>query len=211
MRVIILFLVLLGGKLSAQNRVSMSIPYGATIALNSVQETTFFTISGQDLSVRIKGKAIHDFVFSQPGEYLITVETNEPFTKGDCSHSSLPKEIALTVDRVRIKFDQQGLQFSSPIIKNKAMDGTHLMIPVIVETYDNQPVILNKQLVEVSGIGSSLTAQLESTSDTLPTGQHLLRYALKGKVTENAYLMFDFVQPNGVIQSIALQHPIQNQ
>lgn len=211
MKVIIAFLSLFCFQMYAQNTPEMFINYGESIQLNGVQETANFTISGEDTSVSLKGSEINSFIFSKPGKYKIAIAVKEPFTVGDCTHASLPKEINLNVGRTKMHFDGDKMQFSSPIIKNKDMEGATLTIPVFIETFDHKPIVLNNEVVNVAGIGSSLTAKLNSTTLELSEGSHILTYTLSGKVSENAYLMFDFINAEGKIQSVAMHNPIQNQ
>lgn len=211
MKVIIAFLSLFCFEMYAQNVTEMFINYGESIQLNGVKETANFTISGEDTSVSLKGSEINSFIFSKPGIYKITIAVKEPFTVGDCSHPSLPKEINLNVSRSKMYFDGDKIQFSSPIIKNKDMEGTTLTIPVFIETFDGKPIVLNNEVVNVAGIGSSLTAKLNTTNVELSEGLQVLTYTLSGKVSENAYLMFDFIDVEGKIQSVAMRNPIQNQ
>lgn len=211
MKVIIAFLSMFCFEMYSQKGTEMFITYGESIQLGKVHGSASFTISGEDTSVSLKGSEINSFIFSKPGKYKIAIAVKEPFTVGDCSHPSLPKEINVSVSRTKMYFDGDKMQFSSPIIKNKDMEGTTLMIPVLIETFDHKPIVLNNEVVNVAGIGSSLTAKLNTTNLELPEGPHILSYALSGKVPENAYLMFDFINSDGKTQSIAMQNPIQNQ
>lgn len=211
MKVIISFITLFCFQMYAQNSVEMIINYGESIRLNGVQESAKFTISGENTAVILNGSEINSFVFDRPGNYKIEIAVKEPFTVGDCSHPSLPKEINLSVSRTKMYFDGEKMQFSSPIIKNKDMEGTTLTIPVAIETFDHKPILLNNEVVTVAGIGSTLTAKLITTTPELSEGSHVLSYRLSGKVSENAYLMFDFINAEGKIQSVAMRNPIQNQ
>lgn len=211
MKVIISFITLFCFQMYAQNSVEMVINYGESIRLNGVQESAKFTISGENTAVILNGSEINSFVFDRPGNYKIEIAVKEPFTVGDCSHPSLPKEINLLVSRTKMYFDGDKMQLSSPIIKNKDMEGTSLTIPVVVETFDHKPIVLNNEVVTVAGIGSTLTAKLIATTPELSEGLHVLSYRLSGKVSENAYLMFDFINAEGKIQSVAMRNPIQNQ
>lgn len=211
MKVIISFITLFCFQMYAQNSVEMFINYGESIQLQGVQETANFTISGETTSVSLKGSEINNFVFTKPGKYKIAIAVKEPFIVGDCSHPSLPKEINLNVSRTKMLFEGDKMQFSSPIVKNKDMEGTMLTIPVFIETFDHKPIILNDEVVNVAGIGSSLTAKLNATTLELSEGLHILSYTLSGKVSENAYLMFDFINAEGKIQSVTMRNPIQNQ
>lgn len=209
MKVIIAFLSMCCFQMYAQST-EMFINYGESIQLKGVHETANFTILGEDTSVSLIGTEINNFIFTKPGEYKILIATNEHFKVGDCIHPSLPKEINLNVGRTKMYFDGDKIQFSSSITKNKDMEGATLTIPVYIESFDHNPIVLNNEVVNVAGIGSSLTAKLNTTTLELSEGSHILTYTLSGKVSENAYLMFDFVNAEGKIQSVAMHNPIQN-
>lgn len=122
----------------------------------------------------------------------------------------MPKEIIVEVSRVKMTFEADSLVFSSPIVKNKSIDGITLSIPVTIQTYDHRPANLNTSIVNAAGIGVNVTARLDDRFKELPEGKHVLQYALSGLVTENAYLMFDFIDTNGKIQTVSLTTPVIN-
>jgi hypothetical protein len=211
MKVIIAFLSIFCFEMYSQNVTEICITYGESIQLGKVNGSANFTVLGEDTTVSLNGAEINSFVFSKPGKYKILIAVKEPFTVGDCNHASLPKQINVSVSRTKMHFDGDKMQFSSPITKNKDMEGTTLSIPVFIETFDGKPIILNNEVVNVAGIGSSLTAKLNTTNLKLSEGSHILTYTLSGKVSENAYLMFDFINSDGKTQSVAMHNPIQNQ
>jgi hypothetical protein len=69
---------------------------------------------------------------------------------------------------------------------------------------------LNYATVNTAGIGTSITANLTKNYGELSVGEHIVSYTLKGMASENAYLMFDFVDSNNKVQSIALKSIIEN-
>lgn len=211
MRVIIILIGLISFNLFSQTVSKKNIAYGESVPFGTIENGAKFTIVGPDATVYLTGSEINDYVFSKPGNYTITSETSVPFTKGDCNHQSFPKIIEIVVGRSKMKFDASQIQFSESIIKNKDMEGATFTIPVFIETYDHKPIVLNNDVVNVAGIGSSLTAKLDTSTLELSEGLHILSYTLSGKVSENAHLMFDFIKSDGTIQSVALSNPVQNQ
>ena len=122
----------------------------------------------------------------------------------------MPKEIVVEVSRIKMIFDSDAILFSSPIVKNRSTEGIVLSIPVSIQTFDHRIAKLNITSVNSTGIGTNITATLDNRFKELPEGNHVLQYALKGLVTENAYLMFDFIDANGLIQSASLTKPVIN-
>lgn len=211
MRVIIILMGLISFNLFSQTVSKKNIAFGESIPFGIVENDTKFTIVGPDATVYLTGAEINNYIFSKPGNYTITSETSAPFTKGDCNHQSFPKIIEIVVSRSKMKFDASQILFSEPIVKNKDMTGATFTIPVWIETFDEKPIVLLKEVVNIAGIGSSLTAKLDTSTLELSEGLHILSYTLSGKVSENAHLMFDFIKSDGTIQSVALSNPVQNQ
>jgi hypothetical protein len=191
----------------AQN---VTISYGEKINLGHVGRSTHFYISGNSKELHLKGTEINDHVFDKPGDYHVKV-VNKKWHKGDdCADLHLPDEITVKVSPVKMSFDAQKLSFSTPLVKNKQTKGTTLTIPVTIETFDHRPAPLNFSQVSSAGIGTTVTADLQSERTELPEGVHLLTYSLNGIATENSYLMFDFVDANARIQSVSLLTPVKN-
>jgi hypothetical protein len=210
MRVIIVLLGLISVNLYSQSISKMKISYGETIFLGEVHSTVSFSVFDGSSTFVLKGSEINQHIFSKPGNYSITIDNKEPFTKGECNHASLPQQINVSVEGNKINFDGENIRFSVPIQKNKDTKGIVMSIPIRVESYDSKPVQLMDVPVNSAGIGSTITAKLVNSAAELSVGQHVINYELSGKVTQNAYLMFDFVDANGSIQTVSLHQPIQN-
>lgn len=188
----------------------LNISYGESIYLKKVEETTKFHISSISGEVNLKGSQINEYKFEIPGQYLIKIEQAKSNNVANCEHPLLPNEIQVNVSRIRMKFDGNRIEFSHPIKKGIETTGIILSIPISIETYDNKPVALNYTSVTTAGIGTSITANLSKDYGELSVGEHIVSYSLKGMVSENTYLMFDFVDANNKVQSVALQSIIEN-
>lgn len=204
----LLILLLINLVSFGQNKIEIS--YDESIRINKVEESTTFTISSDYGNVFLKGNEINHYKFKKPGVYFIKAHQKEISKKDSCGHEILPSQITVKVSRVKMKFDGSKIKFSSPIKKNTETSGIELSIPVIIETYDNKPVLMDFIPVKSSGIGCLITAKLKDNFKLLSTGKHLITYNLSGMVSQNSYLMFDFIDANGRIQSVSLQSPIEN-
>ena len=189
---------------------SFAISYGENITLGKTEPTTSFTISSPYGTVSIQGSKINDYKFEKPGDYTIKVFQKKSKSKDNCETNYLPDVIFVKVSRIRMKFEESKIEFSTPIRKGIEASGITMNIPIIIATYDHKPIELNYTLVNSAGIGTSITATLAKDYKELNEGEHIVSYSLQGKVTENSYLMFDFIDANTKIQSVALQSPIQN-
>jgi hypothetical protein len=204
-------LILLLINLISFGQSKLEISYNETINIKNVEESTTFTISSDYGNLILKGNEISTYKFKKPGIYLIKVDQKkEIHNEETCGHTILPSQITVNVSRIKMKFEGSKIEFSSPIKKNTETSGIVLSIPVAIETYDNKPIMMDLTLVNSSGIGSLITAALNDNFKQLPTGKHLISYNLNGAVSQNSYLMFDFIDANGRVQSISLQSPIEN-
>ena len=57
---------------------------------------------------------------------------------------------------------------------------------------------------------SSINCMKWSDEDNKYSNNHIIQYNLFGIVTQNSFLMFDFMNPNGTIQTIALLEAVLN-
>ena len=195
-------------SLYSQNR--MVISYNEKIDLGEVSKGTHFYFFNDSHKIQPKSNEINNYIFSTPGVYTIKIEEKENHQKENCAERHLPKEIVVEVSPIKMIFDSNAISFSAPIIKNKSTEGIVLSIPVTIQTFDHRRAKLNMIKVNSAGIGTNITATLNNRFKELPEGTHVLQYELNGMVTENAYLMFDFIDANGIIQSVSLTKPVIN-
>lgn len=208
MKKLFLILIIISFSLKSLAQSEFKISFNEKINLGSKNENFVFRIS-ESKSI-IDGNLINDFVFKEPGKYIIIVEEKKKHKSNECEHAKLPEKIIVNVSPYRITFDANTISFSQPIQKNKETAGTVLNISVNIETYNHQSAVLDSSPVISAGIGTSIIATLDKKFAVLTEGNHTISYLLTGKVTEKSYLMFDFVEPNGKIQSVALPNPIEN-
>lgn len=189
---------------------SYDISFNETISLKKIEKSTTFTILSDYGTVNLVGDAINHYKFKKPGIYLIKVIQKQEIFEEESEYPLLPAEIKVNVSRIKMKFDGSKLKLSEPIIKNSETSGITISIPITIETFDKKGVEMKYAAINSSGIGTSITATLKNEFKNLSPGKHLLVYELKGIITQNSYLMFDFIDANGKVQSISLQSPIDN-
>ena len=206
--ILIFILIFLNHISFAQN--DINIAFGEKINLGNVQNETIFEIMSTKNNYKIIGNDINNFVFEIPDSYNIKVIENEKHNDNDCSHNIIAENIVVKVSSSKIIFDENSISFSEQIHKNKATDGIILTVGVDIISYDQKKVRMNLSAVNVSGIGSAIIAKLDKKFALLPDGRHKISYNLSGIVTENSFLMFDFISPNGSFQSVSLLQPIND-
>jgi hypothetical protein len=188
----------------------IKISYNQSIHLKHIKGDTEFNISGASGKVNLIGAKINEYIFAKPGTYTIKIKERSKSKEDACEHSVVPKEFKVIVSRVRMTFDGNNIAFSEPIHKNIETSRITVSIPVKIETYDNKPVKLDFTPVTTAGIGTKIMATLNNSAKELRDGVHILKYSLQGMVTENSYLMFDFIDANNAVQSVALTTPIKD-
>ena len=188
----------------------INISYKEKINLGKIDDDTDFYIISIYGKKHLIGNKINEYEFSKPAIYKITVEEKTHYIEQSCNHNHLPSEIIVNVNGTKITFNDTTLSFSKPIQKNIDSKGIILSIAVNIETFDHLTAKLNQSTINFAGIGSELTANLDESITELSEGNHILTYNLNGKVTENSYLMIDFVLPNGTIQSVAMPNSIKD-
>lgn len=210
MKIFINALILFAFSFYATAQMNKTISYGENIDLGIIEKDVKFTIVHENDEIILQGEEINNYKFNKPGSYIIQVV--DPYLDDEthsCTHTVLPQQFTINVSRVRMKF-HESVQLSQPIRKNVETRGITLSVPITIQTYDHKEAQLNTLPVNTSGIGTSVVANYDNEFTDLSEGEHVLKYSLSGVVTENSYIMFDFVDANGNIQSVSLLSPINN-
>ncbi|MBC7641699.1 MAG: hypothetical protein H7174_05080 [Flavobacterium sp.] len=203
----IFILLLFNNLIFAQ--AAIKIAFGESINLGNIPQNISFGINSKSDKFLVVGNNINEFIFKKPGLYQTKVlETS--LTIDVDEHGKIPENFVVNVDDSKIIFNQKSIKFSKPIRKNQETSGIILSIDVEIINFENKMVKMSTEIVKVSGIGSEIICSLNKKHQKLSSGVHTIQYYLSGKVSENAYLMFDFVNPNGTIQSISLLESIKD-
>lgn len=187
----------------------IKIAFGESINLRNIPQNISFDINSKSENFLVIGNNINKFIFKKPDLYYIRVLETSPTADPD-EHGKIPENFVVKVDDSKIIFNQKSIKFSKPIRKNQETSGIILSIDADVINFENKMVRMSTEIVKVSGIGSEIVCSLNKKHQKLSSGVHTILYNLSGKVSENAYLMFDFVNPNGTIQSISLLESIND-
>lgn len=210
MRKYLLVLFFLISNASSFAQSILDIAFGDSIYINRIEPSTEFKISSSYGEVIIIGAEINNYKFDKPGKYWIKVIQLKSKKVDERDNHLLPSELQVNVSAIKMIFLEEGLQFSKAIKKNIETSGIDLTIPIIVQTYDNKPVLWHVIPIKSAGIASSIVAIPQIDTIEINTGNYIVHYNLKGSVTENSFLSFDFVDVNHKIQSISLKSPIEN-
>ena len=186
-----------------------TLPFGSKLGMDSISPTvTWEIVDGTGIIASGSGNGLNDFVFAVPGNYEISIHENITFEPGSCKHNTCPDMIQLKVSNTRMIFHHDEITFSDPIRVETETQGISMNVPVTIERYNAfLPLEYNSTEVKTAGIQTDITADLMAGT-ILREGKQTLVYQLKGKAHKPAYLMFDFMDINGMVQSYAMQSPV---
>lgn len=186
-----------------------SLPFGSKLGMDSLPVTATWEIEDAGGTIiNGVGNSLNDYVFSIPGSYTISIQENVTFEPGSCQHNACPDMIQLKVTNTRMTFHHNEITFSEPIRVEVETQGTVMNVPVTIERYNAfLPLEYTYTEVKSAGIQTDITAELMQGT-VLTEGKQTLVYQLNGKAHKPAYLMFDFIDINGMVQSYAMQQPV---
>lgn len=187
---------------------TLKISFGETLEELILPSAATWSVSGSNESIKGKGNTLKNLVFDEPGSYKIDLQENKVEEKGVCNHSHLPETIYVTVSPIKMVFHTNEMDLSADIRKGVETQGIVMKIPVSIETYGKQSLVYTQTIVNTAGVGTSVLAILSSNSE-LKTGRQILTYRLSGIAQNEAYIMFDFVDINGEVQSALLSSKVK--
>ena len=187
------------------------IGFGETLPENLLKKEfinqTIWTITNSADSILFKsvnGNTLSSIKFDFPGEYHLSMHFDESIHSshvGECFHPSIPETIKLVVSPHRIVFDFENLSFSTDIVGGKDMTGATLVVPVEYSSYSGNTIELPSLKMMSAGVNTTIQGVLKNEKTTLSPGLNQLTYSLKGSASKNTYIMFDFYDSTGAIQS----------
>jgi hypothetical protein len=141
------------------------------------------------------------YSFAIPGEYTLFISNIAEKQPSDCNHSRQPISYEIAVSNYEVIFDVLNISFSNSLTTENLQNGLFLDIPVTVNIYNNsaQSIDLNTIKVMVQGVGCDITVTPIIQDHPLTSGQHNLRFNLKGNTIKESYIMIDFMEQNGAI------------
>lgn len=153
-------------------------------------EQLSWSLLDQNGSVLISGNKpqIEGFIFDKPGNYKLVANVKGHFV-----------ENAFVVSEQKIIFHTDQIQFSKPVQVGMPADGISVTIPISVNTFNKKSFLYNKPLY-VAGVNVTLSGNLSNPVE-LKDGNYTLTYNLTGNIPNWAYVMFDFQEPSGNVQS----------
>ncbi len=149
--------------------------------------------------------SLENEVFNEPGDYII--QLHHVHNANSCDHGSLPEQLFIKVSTMKMEFDFSTVKLSRNIIGG-SNNGVTLRVNARYSSYDNKESTYNEGFI-TAGIGTSIIGKLKDGSIVLQQGVNTLEFVLEGQATSGNYIMFDFVDINGEVQSYGLTQIVQ--
>jgi hypothetical protein len=192
------------------SQIQIDISYGQKLEMSSIHKKSEVIITNDSEEIVYQGNSVNEYLFDKSGNFDIKVKEFLDHSKSECEHKHLPENFIVNVAPYRIFFDPLSVKLSDEIRINTSTSGVKLYVDITIDTIDKTIFNMNNEIVNSAGIGTKIKAKLDKKFSQLSTGKHTIYYNLEGLSTEASFIMFDFLEPNGNIQSIALINPIKN-
>ena len=159
--------------------------------------------SQNELVEQLDVNSLSDFYFTIPGFYLIELKSDHSGNTSleECHHSEHYKIEKIEVLPYRFSFDFDNISFSNAMKGNVEMANTTLSLPLKVESYSGNSLNVEGLKFTTAGVNTTLEGTLRTEHAILSPGVHLVSYQLKGMVSKDTYIMFDFGDLNGQDQT----------
>lgn len=193
---------------------NLKIPYNQEISILDKEDSKWSIKNLENNSeVRSGIGTLKSFKFNSPGKYAVKIENVATTEHNDsesheCNHVEPLREIEVNVVSYDLEFDMKSIRFSDKITGGTSVEGINVTLDVILESFDGSDAVLTDSKLTTAGVGTTIVGQLIS-DNKLKKGRNKLTYKLIGEATKGSYIMFDFLDINGDIQSYSYPEMIQ--
>lgn len=186
------------------------ISYDEKIDFGDIDTSVLWNItnSRKNISATLRGNEINNYLFQEPGEYEIKFYENKKHDE-DCHHPLLKETFTVKVQPVKLSFDFSKIKFSQKIEQGRIYSDLIITVPAKIAAKDYSITKLPAPGMSVSGLGVSFTTEPQQNEIILNSNIALLKYKISGSVTKETYLMFDFYDFNGGVQTYNLPQIIK--
>ena len=161
-------------------------------------------INGVDVNESGKGEGILNFVFQNPGQYIVSlIPSNVVHSshEGSCNHALEPKQFEVIVLSTKFEFLFDQSSFLNPLKGGVDVSGNTMSIPVVFSSFDKQDTQIEGLKMITSGVNTSVEGELKNQKATLSQGLNTLIFNLKGVAIPETYIMFDFYYHDDLIET----------
>lgn len=189
----------------SEEQITVSYKSAFSYPLNSDMRWEVHNPAGK--SIKKGSGSIENFTFNQPGNYVVKLSDTAKHDPNDCTHQHFPDQLNITVSPYYMAFDRSTVKTSRTLTGGSAK-GTIVTVYVDFDSYDKKVASYNRDLL-TAGVGTTITGKLKNGEITLKPGKNTLEFVLDGIATTGNYIMIDFIDINGVVQSYGLTQKIQ--
>lgn len=165
-------------------------------------------MDGNEVVASGSGDTLTKYVFEIPGMYQVAINENLVHDPNTCNHNHFPEKLFVTVSPLKMDFDFSTVKLSRNIVGGQPTNGTTLSVDVRFSSYDNSSAVYDKAF-RTAGVRTSVAGKLKNEKATLRQGVNTLEFLLEGQASKGTYIMIDFIDINGVLQSYSLTNKIQ--
>jgi hypothetical protein len=181
------------------------ISFDEKIDFGNVDASAKWTINNSEAKVftSLNGKQINDYVFRETGVYEIQFLETKKHSE-ECNHPMFPDKITVKVNPVKMTYNFSKIEFSEKIERGRNYENLIISVPVTITAIDNSTAKLPTPGLSIAGIGAALNAKSVDEEVVVRNGVQVLKYQVSGIVNAESYLMFDFSDFNGGVQTYNL-------
>lgn len=206
-----LILLLCGNLIFAQNTESTKakntlIAYDTPFSYYLENGTQWQLKNEDGLLIKTGVGSVENHIFSAPGNYVLHI--HEIHTPDSCNHDHFPKSLTIEVSSNKMEFDFSSVKFSKNIMGGKLTNGITLTVNADFTSIDKNSAEYTFGFATV-GVDTSIKGKLKEEKVMLQQGLNTLEFLLEGQASKDNYIMMDFIDINGNVQSYGLTQKIQ--
>jgi hypothetical protein len=171
------------------------------LSISQLEEYSW-EVSGDEINKTGKGEGILNFVFQNPGQYIVSlIPSNVVHSshEGSCNHALEPKQFEVIVLSTKFEFLFDQSSFLNPLKGGVDVSGNTMSIPVVFSSYDKKDTQIEGLKMITSGVNTSIEGALKNQKATLSQGFNTLNFSLNGIASVDTYIMFDFYYHDDLI------------
>ena len=154
-----------------------------------------------------KGDFVNN-VFAVPGDYVLSIQEKHTHNEGSCDHDQYPSKLNIKVSTTKMEFDWSTLKFSKNIAGGQSAKGITVTVDVLYSSAENENAVYEHGF-KTAGVGTSIVGTLKDKKTILKPGVNKLAFLLDGVAEKGNYIMLDFKDVNGQVQSYTLTQKIK--
>ncbi|MHC5353669.1 hypothetical protein ACYSNX_05700 [Myroides sp. LJL115] len=181
------------------------IPYNTAFDYNLDNNTSWRIKNSKGENFQSGTGNIKDISFTTTGDYVLSIQGDS--NSDSCNIGQSTKELKLKVSPMKMDFDFSSIRFSREISGGQA-DGIILSVDAVFSSQEEDKQMYTNGFV-TAGANTSIKGELQNGQVVLQQGVNTLNFILKGKASVGNYIMIDFVDINGEVQSFGLTEKIR--